>query len=550
MLTLNLLPNQTTVHSKTPKVILMENDFLSFGRDKTKHYVFQSNIISRHHAEIHFDNGTYYIIDFGSTNGTLINHVKIIPNQRNKLQDNDIVAFGGGGGLKPGQKVSIPDTPFYYHCSITRKEQGTSQLFDLSTPKNSRRNNPTNHLVEIPSSSPICKPVESPSQNKFWNGLYNMANITEDQQPDLVFTKKLKKPELFIHRTESSTSNIRKSEPSEDPFHSGTSKNNFAISTVQQDSRVKHQLNGNNSSSQQKRTLLSKPISSNLFDSNNSKDQASLNVPANHHPISQLKSPQLMTDQNLEPKVESSRHENPPEERFIDLSSEISEGYFSQEYKFDLKIPTPLESQPLLSKQGTLLTEDQAELVSEKKEGKAKEIISPPTPVALKETPTLEIQEDADVQNIPSKEDKLCFKELESEITCAICWEYLVSAHFLNPCGHIFCGECISEWISANETPQCPSCRVQFKDSPIPSTTMDNIVSALAIRLLSPPEVEERTNRQQTWKDKSQKRKFVEINVEEEIHERRQRRRNLPFNRPLRTQSITEMLRGRARRDL
>ncbi|ORX88566.1 hypothetical protein K493DRAFT_341211, partial [Basidiobolus meristosporus CBS 931.73] len=501
MLTLDLLPTQTTIHSKVPKRISMETDYLSFGRDKTKHYVLLANIISRQHAEIHYDNGAYYIVDFGSTNGTLINHVKIIPNTRNKLHDKDIIAFGGGGGLKPGQKVSVPDTPFYYKCSISVREQDDAPPTGLCTPKPLEKQHPAAHIVEIPSSSPICKPAESPSQRKFWNGLCNMANISEEQKPPLAFTKKLQKQEILSPEIQAASSSIRESRLPDDPFHSSTSKPT-PISTVQQNSRARHQSDLQKPSQQQNPFFLGKSASLDLLNSHVIDEPVDTSISTSSHPNLQPQDPQLTINE----AYQNSYH---LEEKLIDLSSELSEGYFSQEYKFDLRIPTPLDSQPSLSKQGTTLAED----VSGKREGKAREIISPATPVALKESSTVEMQEDVEAPDTSNQ----CFKELESEITCAICWEYLVSAHFLNPCGHIFCGECISEWISANEVPQCPSCRVKFKGVPIASTTMDNIVSVVATRFLSSSEVEERTNRQQSWKEKSQKRKFTEINIEEEM---------------------------------
>ena len=48
-------------------------------------------------------------------------------------------------------------------------------------------------------------------------------------------------------------------------------------------------------------------------------------------------------------------------------------------------------------------------------------------------------------------------KELEDEMSCAVCQETIVAAHSLVPCGHCFCGICLFQWLNRKQI--CPTCR-------------------------------------------------------------------------------------------
>ena len=48
-------------------------------------------------------------------------------------------------------------------------------------------------------------------------------------------------------------------------------------------------------------------------------------------------------------------------------------------------------------------------------------------------------------------------KELEDEMSCAVCQDTIVAAHSLVPCGHCFCGTCLFQWLSRKQI--CPTCR-------------------------------------------------------------------------------------------
>ena len=48
-------------------------------------------------------------------------------------------------------------------------------------------------------------------------------------------------------------------------------------------------------------------------------------------------------------------------------------------------------------------------------------------------------------------------KELEDEMSCAVCQETIIAAHSLVPCGHCFCGACLFQWLLRKQI--CPTCR-------------------------------------------------------------------------------------------
>src|SRR5437868_777026 len=58
--------------------------------------------VSTHHAEIRFEDGNYFLIDTGSTNGTLLNGK---PVRKQRLRSGDKIDFGGERG--PGVQFEI-----------------------------------------------------------------------------------------------------------------------------------------------------------------------------------------------------------------------------------------------------------------------------------------------------------------------------------------------------------------------------------------------------------------------------------------------------------
>ncbi|MDY6940374.1 MAG: FHA domain-containing protein [Cyanobacteriota bacterium] len=55
-----------------------------------------SEVVSRVHADIRVEAGTYYLEDVGSSNGTYVNHVPLPPGNRHRLRAGDRIALGKG----------------------------------------------------------------------------------------------------------------------------------------------------------------------------------------------------------------------------------------------------------------------------------------------------------------------------------------------------------------------------------------------------------------------------------------------------------------------
>ena len=81
---------------------LFDEDIL--GREYSgKNYFQDIDTISRKHASVHFNNGTWFIKDLSSTNGVYINGEKIIPEKFVPIKDGDTVSLS----LRHSGKISI-----------------------------------------------------------------------------------------------------------------------------------------------------------------------------------------------------------------------------------------------------------------------------------------------------------------------------------------------------------------------------------------------------------------------------------------------------------
>jgi len=69
-------------------------DGKSLGRTMENDIVLPDSYVSRKHAKISFENGTYVIEDLGSTNGTYLNGDDIRGKGKQTLKDNDEIQIG------------------------------------------------------------------------------------------------------------------------------------------------------------------------------------------------------------------------------------------------------------------------------------------------------------------------------------------------------------------------------------------------------------------------------------------------------------------------
>ncbi|KAK7468634.1 hypothetical protein VKT23_003139 [Stygiomarasmius scandens] len=67
---------------------------------------------------------------------------------------------------------------------------------------------------------------------------------------------------------------------------------------------------------------------------------------------------------------------------------------------------------------------------------------------------------------------------LNDEMSCPVCFELMVGAQLINPCGHGLCGLCGYTWITLKKQTACPVCRTRcchFKPL-VPNIMVDNII--------------------------------------------------------------------------
>ena len=76
---------------KVLKEVSVYKPQFSIGREPHCDVFLQHDSVSRRHAEIQREGDEYYIEDHESTNGTLVNRLRI---ERQRLRDGDVIAIG------------------------------------------------------------------------------------------------------------------------------------------------------------------------------------------------------------------------------------------------------------------------------------------------------------------------------------------------------------------------------------------------------------------------------------------------------------------------
>ena len=71
--------------------VVLDRDWLVIGRGRGADTVLAEATISRAHAAIGYDEGSFFIQDLGSTNGTLVNGAKV---DRQPLKNGDEIRMG------------------------------------------------------------------------------------------------------------------------------------------------------------------------------------------------------------------------------------------------------------------------------------------------------------------------------------------------------------------------------------------------------------------------------------------------------------------------
>src|SRR5712692_8408811 len=96
-----------------PQQIALPGETISLGRASDCTIPIKDRFLSRRHAEIIFERGTWYVRDCGSVNGTLVNGVKVV----------DPVP------LRAGDRIALGDSEVVFHSDV----QSISQLIPLGS---------------------------------------------------------------------------------------------------------------------------------------------------------------------------------------------------------------------------------------------------------------------------------------------------------------------------------------------------------------------------------------------------------------------------------
>lgn len=73
---------------------LFHQDVTTIGRTNGNDLIISGRTVSRRHARLWFDTNRWYIADMQSANGTLVNSMRVQPNQPVPLNDGDVIQFG------------------------------------------------------------------------------------------------------------------------------------------------------------------------------------------------------------------------------------------------------------------------------------------------------------------------------------------------------------------------------------------------------------------------------------------------------------------------
>lgn len=70
-------------------------------------------------------------------------------------------------------------------------------------------------------------------------------------------------------------------------------------------------------------------------------------------------------------------------------------------------------------------------------------------------------------------------QSIVEELTCSVCMDIIVNAAVCNPCGHVFCGQCLEDVRQSNS--DCPNCRGKIR-STTRTRQIDNIIMGAVLR--------------------------------------------------------------------
>jgi pSer/pThr/pTyr-binding forkhead associated (FHA) protein len=81
----------TSKDGQTTQEVPFDRPSITIGRKPNNDLAFNRPEISGSHAAFLFENSQYFVMDLGSTNGTLLNGAQLVAREKYGLQDNDVI---------------------------------------------------------------------------------------------------------------------------------------------------------------------------------------------------------------------------------------------------------------------------------------------------------------------------------------------------------------------------------------------------------------------------------------------------------------------------
>ncbi|KAG7450234.1 RING/U-box [Guyanagaster necrorhizus] len=110
-------------------------------------------------------------------------------------------------------------------------------------------------------------------------------------------------------------------------------------------------------------------------------------------------------------------------------------------------------------------------------------------------------------------------KAYHADLECPICQDFLVAAHVCVPCGHSFCGECLSQWVEVKR--DCPSCRGKL-NAPrmVPNVAINSLVETYLDQLACTEGNEEWKRRRSKYAEREARKKKWKSKLQEDKRHR------------------------------
>ncbi len=122
---------------------------IKIGKVNGNNIIFNSSLISNEHAEIKFENNTFYIIDLSSSNGTFLNGLQITP-LGSEFKERDKITFGG--------VLNVPEIEILSTFSYNNPMAGTITPL---TPSNNATPAPSQVANTTLSTQQVFNPMQS-----------------------------------------------------------------------------------------------------------------------------------------------------------------------------------------------------------------------------------------------------------------------------------------------------------------------------------------------------------------------------------------------------